>query len=158
MKKHLVTVTRITREACELEIDGEAYKASLGAALVDDEAFKESLDIPSLDDVSLNDSDKEIAALSEAAIAIAEADAEGDQNLDWEIFSTDYLTNVDQDVAAHIEKAREYQTDNLEIDEGPEVLRGEGGMWVSAWIFVSDEEVKPDRNDEQRDSGASQPI
>jgi hypothetical protein len=53
MKKHVVTVTRITREACELEIDGEAYEASLGAARVDDDAFKESLEIPSLDDKPL---------------------------------------------------------------------------------------------------------
>jgi hypothetical protein len=53
---------------------------------------------------------------------------------------------------AYIEKAHEYQTDDLEIDDAPEVVRGEGGMWVPARIFISDEEAKHASDDKQPES------
>lgn len=50
---------------------------------------------------------------------------------------------VEQQHAAHIECARElYCTDELEIDEAPAVSAGDGGVWVAAWVWVYDEQVR----------------
>jgi len=47
-----------------------------------------------------------------------------------------------------IEAARnEYQTDDVEIDDDAKLSEvdegGNAGAWVAAWVWVSDEEVKP---------------
>lgn len=36
----------------------------------------------------------------------------------------------------------EYQTDEIEIDDAPLQSRGDDGVWVSAWVWVSDEDVE----------------
>lgn len=41
--------------------------------------------------------------------------------------------------ASAVEAARRmYTTDDLEIDDVPGVSPGEDGVWVSAWVWVSD--------------------
>jgi hypothetical protein len=43
----------------------------------------------------------------------------------------------------YIQKARdEYTDDELEIDDNPVVSHGDDGVWVSAWVWVSDEDVE----------------
>jgi hypothetical protein len=49
------------------------------------------------------------------------------------------LTEIDENretYQGHIAEAREQATDDLEIDEKPYLSVGEGGVWVSAWIWV----------------------
>lgn len=51
----------------------------------------------------------------------------------------------DRDLEKYIEEARCYCNDDLEIDDHPATSESEsGGVWVAAWIWVSDAEVDND--------------
>lgn len=42
----------------------------------------------------------------------------------------------------HIAQAREsYASDDVEIDDAPEVSEADNGVWVAAWVWVRDDEV-----------------
>lgn len=46
--------------------------------------------------------------------------------------------------ARYVEQARnQYVNDDVQIDAtGVKVSRAEGGVWVAAWVWVSDEEAR----------------
>ena len=54
------------------------------------------------------------------------------------------LTGKDTPNAERYEKlARaKYESDDLEIDYKPSFSPGDGGCWVSAWVWVSKEEIE----------------
>ena len=39
-------------------------------------------------------------------------------------------------------------TDELEIDDNASTSRGDDGVWVSAWVYVSNEELDEDGSDD----------
>lgn len=50
---------------------------------------------------------------------------------------------ADKNHARHIAQAREaYANDECEIDDNPMVSEGDDGVWVSAWVWVSNAELE----------------
>jgi Asp-tRNA(Asn)/Glu-tRNA(Gln) amidotransferase A subunit family amidase len=48
-----------------------------------------------------------------------------------------------EDAQGHIDIARDsYTNDDLEIDPTPAVSRSDLGVWIAAWVHVSDEELE----------------
>lgn len=53
------------------------------------------------------------------------------------------MINGKVDRAAFVKVARnEYVTDEVEIDDEPELSPSEDGCWVAAWVWVSNEDIK----------------
>jgi hypothetical protein len=51
-------------------------------------------------------------------------------------------SNSARDKAAFIEAARNiYQNDDIEIDDDAKLSETDDGAWVSAWVWVNDEEI-----------------
>ena len=51
------------------------------------------------------------------------------------------IRKEDQDL--YVSKARElYADDDLEIDDNPNISVAENGMWVAAWVWVSDDDMR----------------
>ena len=54
---------------------------------------------------------------------------------------TPMIRKEDQDL--YVSKARElYADDDLEIDDNPNISVAENGMWVAAWVWVSDDDMR----------------
>jgi hypothetical protein len=57
------------------------------------------------------------------------------------------------DASAHITAAREMyavpSNDDIEIDDNPKTSRGENGTWVSAWVWVHDDEVNAELDEDE---------
>lgn len=54
------------------------------------------------------------------------------------------MVDVEALKARYIEQARaQYANDDLEIDDNPAISKGGDGdgVWVAAWVWVSDEEI-----------------
>lgn len=48
-----------------------------------------------------------------------------------------------QSLSGHIKQARaQYVNDDVEIDDYPMVSIGDGGTWVSAWVWVGNDEAQ----------------
>lgn len=58
--------------------------------------------------------------------------------------------------AGHIAQAREnYASEDIEIDDTPEVSAGgDPGVWVAAWVWVRDDDVTPEGDDEDEEQEA----
>ena len=53
-------------------------------------------------------------------------------------------TNEQSAVSAYTAQARQQyaaSSDNIEIDDGPEVSVAESGAWVAAWVWVDEEDA-----------------
>jgi hypothetical protein len=56
------------------------------------------------------------------------------------------LTGKDTPNAEQYEKVAraKYESDDLEIDDKPSFSPGDGGCWVSAWVWVYDQDLRED--------------
>lgn len=56
------------------------------------------------------------------------------------------LSSMLESATAYVSKAREKyadpSSDDIEIDDDPFISTADGGIWVNAWVWVSDEEIE----------------
>jgi len=101
---------------------------SLGAEAIDDlcERLNTSNSVESTTAQSLEDQFRGLLTRGLIPATVRQIMAEGDHD----------------NYALHIEEARKrWATDELEIDDAPEVSEASGGCWVAGWVWVSDEDA-----------------
>lgn len=67
---------------------------------------------------------------------------EGERKMKEQLTKTQYAkTVVDYNVYTEAAKRSVADYDNIEVDESPEISIADGGAWVQAWIWVSEDEI-----------------